>query len=535
MNSAWIQRVDDFFDRAGDWCNPILVKEARQALKSRQFVWTFGVLLLGAWIWSFAGILLMMPGIYYVPGGRAMLLGYYWVLAVPMMLVAPMAANRSLAAEREDGTFEVLSITTLTSYQIILGKLASSVLQLVIYFTALVPCVAFTYILRGIDLPSIAILVASTFLTAVFLVIVGLFTATIAENRTFQSLIMVLLLLLILIFQYVHGAFATNLLAVGIRNDNAELLVLLLALFTIYVAVSIFLIVASASCISPVSENRSTRLRIMMLVLQAVFLFWMVYLIFYANELGSGLSRSLFNDFYPRDATPPLMLLFAAIYWIVMGGFMLGESDTLPDRVRRDLPKSFLGRMLLTWLNPGPGTGMVFAILSYIGFACFIVSLTSFDLFGRSSLSTYMLQFAGMLTGYMMFYLGLTHLLVSLVRSKGNETPFVSLIACMLMMSMGCIIPYSIGLYWNNFRSFNWSNAQITNWAWTIQEFGPTRGTNDIASLTLIIGLISVATNMWYVGRDVMVRRISTPQRVLEELAALNPLPNEDEPIDPLA
>ncbi|QDV69792.1 ABC-2 family transporter protein [Rosistilla carotiformis] len=531
----WIQRIDAFFDRAGDWCNPILVKEARQALKSRQFIWTFAVLLLGAWIWSFAGTLLMMPGIYYVPGGRAMLLGYYWVLAVPMMLVAPMAANRSLVAEREDGTYEVLSITTLSSYQIILGKLASSVLQLVIYFTALVPCVAFTYILRGIDLPSIALLIASTFLTSVFMVVVGLFLASISNTRSLQSLLMIGMLLLVLLAEYLHGAFAMTLMTSGIRSDDSELLVLLLAIFTLYLVVSIFLIVASAASLSPVSENRSTRLRIMMLVLQGVAIFWALYLIMYSNDLGVRFSRSMFYDFFPGRGTGIVILVLSAFYWIAMGGLMLGESETLSARVRRGLPKTFLGRVLLTWLNPGPGTGMVFAISSFAGIVAAIYALEAWGVIHRVANNQSTVPLGMTLLGYMMFFLGITHLLVSLVRGKGSVTPFVSLVATLLMMSLGCIIPYSIGLYVNNFRSFTWDETQITNWAWTLRQFANGATAVSIPWMVLTMGLLAVAANLLYVGRDVMIRRVSTPQRVLDELAALNPMPESETPIDPLA
>ena len=273
----------------------------------------------------------------------------------------------------------------------------------------------------------------------------------------------------------------------------------------------------------------------MMLVLQSVCMFWTVYLILYANELGNRLSRSLFNDFYPRAATPFLMLTLAAMYWMIMGGFMLGESDVVSARGRRDLPKSFLGRIMLTWLNPGPGTGMVFAIVSFIGVTTSVLVLNATVAFDAGTNSSRLTGLAITLIGYMMFYLGLTHLLISLVRSKGNVTPFVSLVACMLIMSLGCIIPYSIELYWNNFRSFSWSANQITNWAWTLSQSGSNGISSDIPFLILMLGLLAVAANIWYVGRDVMVRRISTPQRVLEELAALNPMPPEEELIDPLA
>ena len=49
--SYWA-KIEALLDRLGDRLNPILVKEARQAMKSRQFVVTFSLLLICGWIWT---------------------------------------------------------------------------------------------------------------------------------------------------------------------------------------------------------------------------------------------------------------------------------------------------------------------------------------------------------------------------------------------------------------------------------------------------------------------------------------------------
>lgn len=65
-----------------------------------------------------------------------MLYGYFLVLSIPLIVVVPFSAFRSLAAEREDGTFELISITALAR-QIVGGKLGSAILQMLVYFSAL--------------------------------------------------------------------------------------------------------------------------------------------------------------------------------------------------------------------------------------------------------------------------------------------------------------------------------------------------------------------------------------------------------------
>src|SRR5262245_54050582 len=149
--AALWDRIENVLVRLGDYLNPILVKETRQALKSFQFTLTFVLVLVACWVVTIGGVALIGPGIFYSATGGTMLLAYYFILAFPLTVVVPYAAFRSLAAEREDNTYDLLSITTLKPRQIISGKLGSSIVQMGVYFSAITPCLAFTYLLRGVD------------------------------------------------------------------------------------------------------------------------------------------------------------------------------------------------------------------------------------------------------------------------------------------------------------------------------------------------------------------------------------------------
>ena len=57
---------------------------------------------------------------------------------------------------------------------------------------------------------------------------------------------------------------------------------------------------------------------------------------------------------------------------------MVGESGELSERVKRTLPQSFFGRAMLTWFNPGPATGYLFAIanlLAVLVLGCFTLTI----------------------------------------------------------------------------------------------------------------------------------------------------------------
>src|SRR3954470_4485272 len=166
--------IDRFLVYTGDWLNPILVKETRQALKSSQFTLTFGLVLIAGWIVTLGGVAFKGPRIFYAAEGGSLLACYFIVLALPLIVVVHLAAFRSLTAEREDNTYDLLSITSLKPRQIISGKLGSSVAQMAVYFSAITPCLAFTYLLRGVDLPTIAVLITYTFFWSLGLSMMGI-------------------------------------------------------------------------------------------------------------------------------------------------------------------------------------------------------------------------------------------------------------------------------------------------------------------------------------------------------------------------
>src|SRR5262245_20319069 len=200
--AAW-REIESQLVTVSDWLNPILVKETRQALKSWQFALTFVLLLVACWIITIGGIALIGPSVYYAAGGGDLLRAYYFVLALALFVVVPFAAFRSLAAEREDNTYDLLTITALRPRQIIGGKIGSAIVQMAVYFSAITPCLAFTYLLRGVDVPTIAMLLTYSFFASLALSMIGLLLATLTRHRYHQVILSVgFVALLLLVFYF---------------------------------------------------------------------------------------------------------------------------------------------------------------------------------------------------------------------------------------------------------------------------------------------------------------------------------------------
>ncbi len=511
LTPSWLESIDRFCDAMGDRLNPILVKETRQALKSRHFVVTFGVLLVAALSWSVIGSLSMMPEIYSTPSAPKMLVGYYLVLAIPMLLVVPVAAYRSLENEIGDGTLELLSITVLSPWQIVLGKLASALLQMLLYFVALLPCVAYAYTLRGVDLPTIGLMVGSLAVAGLLVTVFGLFMAAASRSGAGRIGGLLAMVLLLLIPEFILGGFVIGIVLGEIVLDVKMLVLAIVCAGTIVPALAHLMLASAAAKLTPESENRSTPIRVSLLVLTALTI---AVVIFAERLLGiDGVSFAF-----------ALWIPLLAI-WGLAGSMMCAESGVMTPRIRRELPSSFMARMLLTWFTPGPMTGLVF---SSVVIALTAVAMLIWTHWIDSSSSGY-LRFFGSRNhdmqrvylgccAYLVLFLILGYCLVRLLRRRNNPQVEIGIAALAAIALLMALVPYSIGMQLNDYRPFAYGFHQITNWAWTIGEVADRPSKmyliSFIAAVDTLFLLFLVAKNRHLV----MARRTATPQRVLEEL-----------------
>jgi hypothetical protein len=523
--AGWWERIEAVLDRASEWLNPILVKEARQALKSRQFVITFGLLLLCGWAWTLFGVFLAAPGIFYGAEGKGMLYGYFLVLAIPLLVVVPFSAFRSLAAEREDGTYELISITALHARQIVSGKLGSAVLQMMVYFSALAPCVAFTYLLRGVDIFSIFFVLYYTFLLSLMLSTLSLLVATATRARHWQVLLSVLLLLVLFLSAWGWVVFIHVSLGEEIwRADQWQFWAANGFVLSLYVSFFLLFLWASGAQISFPSDNRSTRLRYVMAAQQLLWIGWMSY----------------FWVTFQEPEVAALMLSFAAIYWMGMGALLSGEYPQLSPRVRRELPQSLLGRMLLTWFNPGSGTGYVFAVLNMAALTMTTMAIVLWfniiDPNWNQFRVFHVVWYSVMLTAYVTAYLGISRLVLLLARQIATVGLVFSLLINIFFAIAGTALPWLLQYWLFNFRQEDYTSLQITNWFWTLVV----TASYDITDHPIVpIGVIGGAAviflmNLLLSSREIAQTRVAAPQRVQQDEAAQLPAfkPRKSSPWD---
>jgi ABC-type transport system involved in cytochrome c biogenesis permease component len=539
-SAAW-QKWEERLDWLSEKLNPIVVKEARQALKSRQFTITFGLLLVFGACWTALGVSLQMPAIFHSPSGPFMVVGYYVILAVPLIVIVPFAAFRSLAAEREDGTFDLLSIATLSARQVVVGKLASAVLQMIVYYSAIAPCIAFTYLLRGLDIITIGLMLAYLFLASTILSALGLALATVTKERHWQVLLSVVLVAgLVFVFAMwlmsMFGMFEWFLTFSPFNEIDFWMSNMALVMFhASFIALFIYV---SAGQISFVSDNRSTPVRWVLFIQHALMFEWGLYAIVREPDVFFVLCSTL-----------------AIIYWWVVGSFLIGERAELSMRVRRQLPQTFLGRMLFTWFNPGSGTGYFFSLTNlgtlltglFIAVAApqwindlvtaygnslprpLAAVLGYFAAIrgpGRLDLGQ-MAQFAIAAWLYVAAYLGVGRLMVILVRNRVPSGVVFSFLLQIVMVTFGTLTPLVVQLSLFDMHTAEYSPLQCTNPFWSLAQIlfnstpgFPTADTSMSFLLLAVAGGGMVIVHFIPTIREIEQTRIDAPQRVREEDAA---------------
>ncbi len=523
--AAW-QRVERVLVFAGDWLNPILVKETRQALKSFQFTATFVLVLVACWIVTIGVVAWIGPSIFYAASGGTLLLWYYGVLAFPLTVVVPYAAYRSLAAEREDNTYDLLSITTLKPRQIISGKLGSSVVQMSVYFSAITPCLAFTYLLRGVDVPTIVVLLAYSFFGSLGLSMVGILLATLSTQRFSQVFVSVAFVSVLLSMFYLAMMSGWGIITFSYSYIGGnEFWITTSAMATAYVTFFALAFFSASGMITFTSENRATPLRICMLVQQAAFIGWMAFAWIYSDYNGGVIV---------------VMAMLAAVYWFVMGALVTTERPGISQRVMRRLPSSFLGRACLTWLNPGPGTGYMFVVanatsivvLSLIGMA---VSPQFRTAAGGSPSEQELFYLLVVGWGYLVAYLGLGMLVVRALRRLTLVTMLASVLIHILVVLAGTGIPTAIQFMSVDLRYVGYSRLQVSNPFWSLAHLAEGGIFADGHVLILIVPAAAVCIlllNLGGVIRELRAVRIAPPVRVIEDEAELHP-PPESLPTNP--
>jgi hypothetical protein len=514
-------RLDPFLDKTSDQFSSILVKETRQATKSRHFVWTFFATIIITLVVTFVAL---SDGSGSNKLGQVLLMGYLVVLGLPLMIIVPMSTFQSLSAEHGDGTLQLISITTMKPSEIVMGKLCSAFLQILIYMSVLAPCVTFTFLLRGVDVYQIIFSLLSAFGCSASLCCLGLAMGSISTTRMVSAGLQLVFVLILL-----AGAWMWCFISYGFAQEFGGLPKE--AYFWIagwacgVLSTALLLLVAATAQITFDSDNRATYLRIAMLVQQTLFVAFLIGV--------SGVDGSLNGVM--------ILLLFFLHYWLFMGSLLTMTSHRLSNRVQRSMPKTIWGQCFGGLLMPGPGRGFLFAWSNGIFGATVAAVLMFLISGGKLNYEAVFLSFC-----YFSLFLSCCYIFNSFVkRFSPHASIWIGLLGLGIVMFLPSIFVAIFEAFDYRREYFDAGFLAYANWYSALDRTVPTTAWDLTSTKSaaewmgygamILTALITTAYALLSSCREFSVRSIATPDHVLAEdrdHARRDPLGRKEESID---
>jgi hypothetical protein len=422
-----------FLDRLGDRVNPIVVKEARQAVNSRL---VSGALLLLLGIQLTVMVLMLTERT--LPNqddldlraGRQVFTFVQGVLLVACMLLIPLLTGGRLGVERSDARVDLLFITSLSPRAILAGKLTAAAALALLIFSACAPFMAFAYVLRGLDVPAIAVVLAADFLLVLFGTTFALFVASIPATRGFR--------VFIAIFGFIGMCYATagmlalsdEFLNAGLRADTGgwEFWLGFAGLAGAVLGVIGLFFVWSVALVSPPAANRAVVVR--------------------AYTLGFWAAAAAGCGYWSRHIAHPGPVGIWGLFSAALFGIQLltaaSERDGWGPRVARRIPRNRLLRIPAFLLTSGAAGGLLFAALG--GGLTVLGMYAWYDRYPPAHAGDEwwkMTRLVGLILGYTYCY-AMSAVVVRRVAHGTPLRPGHTWVVALLLFGVGCVLPYIV-------------------------------------------------------------------------------------------
>jgi hypothetical protein len=377
-----------FFQRIDDWMNPIVVKELRQAVQSKLVVAVLvmflflQILILGFTLLTSEARL--SPGELSFREGRS-LFGTLQAILLGACMLVPVYVGVRLAMERSDTNVDLLFISTLKPRQIVFGKFLSGVVLVLLIFSACAPFLTFTYLLRGIDIPTILFILGVDFVLALWGVAATIFVAVIPATLIIR-LVLGLLSLIGLGYLFAAGWGITFMaLNFGLFIDVGMMSwqfwgPMLLGLLSIAGICGLFFS-WSIAILHPPAANKAWQMRLCVL----------------AYVVSLGVASYLVSDALNHYGPFASWFIFAVLLSSLQLFISVNERDHIGPRIKRAIPRNRLLRMAAWLLYSGSAGGVAFSTLLLLGTMGTALLVMHF----RGDLDGYLTAYYGMAPGRM--------------------------------------------------------------------------------------------------------------------------------------
>jgi hypothetical protein len=461
-----IARLDDFSDRL----SPILVKEVRQMVRSREFNYSFGLSLVAGLIVAFFGLADALTSI--GTAGTWVFTALMVCMCLLGLVVIPLGAFSALRSERVDQTLDLITQTALSPRRIVIGKLLTQGVKLVTLFAGLSPFIVMSFLLGGVDLPTILLSLAMLFLWSMWVSAACLFLSSASQSRAMSVVLFVGMVIGAIAILINFGPYVLSALGfAGIPRPYTGVWWVLGATTALALTSMTNLVLLAENRLSLPIEDRSTALRVG---------FFVQFLLILACAVAPVLAAAGSAPGYlptPASAAVERIGVFCGLQLAITAIFAVTEDMAVSRRVLRRIQWS-LKRPWFAIFRPGGGRGAAWILVQMIIFLGVGAALSTES------------EFTGLLAicGYICFFTGLpTVVLRRVLQSRTRAThlrvgillffPVVGLAAdffhYFLRPSRVFGGTYSAYHILNPFRTLmNWPQVLAEGWYWGIMAMG---------------------------------------------------------------
>jgi hypothetical protein len=178
-------------ENMSDWLSPIVVKEVRQIVRGREFLYSFAISLVAGLVVASLGGTSSIEG--NTTAGATIFGWLMTCLTIVGIVVVPVGTFMALRNERMERTFDLIMLTTLPPRRVVIGKILAQAVKLVTLFAALAPFMAMSFLLGGIDLVTILISLGMLFLWSLWACAACLFLSSAVKSRAMSGAMLALM------------------------------------------------------------------------------------------------------------------------------------------------------------------------------------------------------------------------------------------------------------------------------------------------------------------------------------------------------
>jgi hypothetical protein len=421
-----------FLNTLGDRINPIVVKETRQAVSSRFVAWSV-ILFLAIELITMSVYLLgesarAEMNLQDMRTGREVFAFLQGILMVSCMVLIPMLTGGRLAGERSDVNVDLLFISSLSPRAIMAGKLYAATALALLLFSACAPYMTFAYMLRGLDIPTIAVVLVSDLITVMFGTMFALLVAAIPASRGFKAILglgAVFVLIMVTIgVQRVSTAFLESEMNLDFQSRDTWLA--LAGVYAAILGVIGLMFFWATALISPLTSNRALLVR----------LYTLGYWIF-------GLVACAIWSLEDKHAGP--MYVWGTLGTLLFSFQFLvscSERDRWGPRVTRKIPHGRPLRVLAFFFYSGSAGGMLFGALgcaATIGIMSLWCDEYGYTVRIRGHEREYAV-FTSLLAGYTYCFC-MSAVLVRRMFDRGAFNPALTWLVALILFGLASIFP----------------------------------------------------------------------------------------------